>query len=54
MTRTYNTQTLFYLWVTSSYTYKYTSILYVIISEKIASEMPVPHSLGKYFEHHEI
>ena len=22
--------------------------------EKIASEMPVPHSLGKYFQHHEI
>ena len=21
---------------------------------KIASEMPVPHSLGKYFQHHEI
>ena len=24
------------------------------ITEKIASEMPVPHSLGKYFQHHEI
>ena len=23
-------------------------------SLKIASEMPVPHSLGKYFQHHEI
>ena len=23
-------------------------------TEKIASEMPVPHSLGKYFQHHEI
>ena len=23
-------------------------------SGKIASEMPVPHSLGKYFQHHEI
>ena len=22
--------------------------------QKIASEMPVPHSLGKYFQHHEI
>ena len=22
--------------------------------KKIASEMPVPHSLGKYFQHHEI
>ena len=23
-------------------------------NKKIASEMPVPHSLGKYFQHHEI
>ena len=23
-------------------------------SNKIASEMPIPHSLGKYFQHHEI
>ena len=22
--------------------------------QKIASEMPIPHSLGKYFQHHEI
>ena len=26
----------------------------VLIDKKIASEMPVPHSLGKYFQHHEI
>ena len=25
-----------------------------IVGLKIASEMPVPHSLGKYFQHHEI
>ena len=26
----------------------------IIQDLKIASEMPVPHSLGKYFQHHEI
>ena len=25
-----------------------------INGQKIASEMPVPHSLGKYYQHHEI
>ena len=30
-------------------------LYYGIMSiEKIASEMPVPHSLGKYLQHHEI
>ena len=26
----------------------------VVTHKKIASEMPIPHSLGKYFQHHEI
>ena len=33
------------------------SLKYVILKcglIKVASEMPVPHSLGKYFQHHEI
>ena len=29
-------------------------IVLSITTIKIASEMPVPHSLGKYFQHHEI
>ena len=28
--------------------------VYSLLNSKIASEMPVPHSLGKYFQHHEI
>ena len=27
---------------------------FFVKNSKIASEMPVPHSLGKYFQHHEI
>ena len=29
-------------------------VAYPLGKGKIASEMPVPHSLGKYFQHHEI
>ena len=32
----------------------YQKCVTVVVSEKIASEMPVTHSLGKYFEHYEI
>ena len=34
--------------------YRFRDIVQTRLLKKIASEMPVPHSLGKYFQHHEI